>query len=318
VVTAGGVGRIVEAGAATSLAAPGASAGAKSASSGAGATAGSGTASADAVFPQASGVVGRLLVTPGQRVVAGQPLVVLADGGSTDIGVELARNELLAAQLEAAQQRSNGAGTTDLALGFLKVDAASKRLAIAQLAADRMTVRAPRAGTVTSVLTAVGAPADGTTPIMTVADLGALAVDVDVSEFDAAKVRVGQKATISVDALGGASYTGSVEVEALAGVDNGGVVTFPVRLTMSPGATGVKPGMSASVRIVVDERRGVTVLPLEAVANAGTRATVAMVGAQGRVTSRAVALGVADNKFVEVRRGLRPGDRVQLRAAKGA
>ena len=316
VVTAGGVGRIVEARAATSVAAP--AAGAKSGGSATGATVSGNIGSADAVFPQAGGLVDQILVKPGQQVVAGQPLVVLADGGSTAMGVDLARNELLAAQLEAAQQRSNGASPSDLALGLLKVDSAAKRVAAAQLAVDRMTVRTPRGGTVTSVLTAVGVPADGSTPIMAVADLGALAVNLDVSEFDAAKVRVGQKATISVDALGGASYTGSVEVEALAGVDNGGVVTFPVRLKLDSGATGVKPGMSASVRIVVDERHGVTVLPLEAVSNRGADATVAVVGAHGRVTSRAIKLGVADNKSVEVRHGLRLGERVQLRAAKGA
>jgi len=315
VVTAGGVGRIVEARAATSVAAP--AAGAKSGGSATGATASGNTASADAVFPQAGGLVDQILVKPGQQVVAGQPLVVLADGGSTAMGVDQARNELLTAQLEAAQQRSNDGSPIGIALGLLKVDAAGKRLAVAQLSADRMTVHAPRGGTVTSVLTTVGAPADASTPIMTVADLGALAVNLDVSEFDAAKVRAGQKATISVDALGGASYAGSVEVEALAGVDNGGVVTFPVRLKMEPGGPGVKPGMSASVRIVVEERRGVTVLPLEAVSNRGSGATVSVVGARGRVTTRAIKLGVADNKSVEVKDGLRLGQRVQLRAAKG-
>lgn len=315
VVTAGGVGRIVGAGAATSVAAPGAGASARGASSGAAASVN--TAPGDAVFPQASGLVDQVLVAPGQRVVSGQPLVVLADGGSTAIGVDLARNELLAAQLEGAQQRTSGASTTDIALGLLKVDAASKRLAVAQLAVDRMTVRTPRDGTVTSVLTGVGVPADGSTPVMTVADLGVLAVNLDVSEFDAAKVQVGQKATISVDALGGASFGGSVEVEALAGVDSGGVVTFPVRLAMDAGATGVKTGMSASVRIVVDERRGVTVLPLEAVSHRGATSTVAVVGARGRVTSRPVVLGVADNKFVEVRHGVRLGQRVRLGAAHG-
>jgi RND family efflux transporter MFP subunit len=318
VVTAGGVGRIVEARAASSVAAPAASAGATGAKGSAGATTGgSSTASADAVFPQASGLVDQLLVAPGQHVVAGQPLVVLADGGSTAMGIELARNELLAAQLEAAQQRSNDGSPTTVALGILRVDAAAKRLAAAQLAADRMTVRTPREGTVTAVLTTVGAPADASTPVMTIADLGALAVNLDVSEFDAAKVRVGQKATISVDALGGASYAGSVAVEALAGVDNGGVVTFPVRIKMEPGGPGVKPGMSASVRIIVEERRGVTVLPLEAVSSRGAAATVSVVDAHGRVTSRAVALGVADNKLVEVKDGLRLGQRVQLKAAKG-
>jgi len=316
VVSAGGVGRIVSGGGVSSIATAGAAA--KAGSSATGSGSGAGSIPADAVFPQASGLLAQLLVTPGQHVVTGQPLAFLSDGGSSALAVDLSRNELLAAQLEAAQLRDSGGSPIELALARLKVDAAQHRLALDQLALDRLTVRTPRAGTVTAVLAAPGTPADGTTPVATIADLEHLAVTLDVSEFDAAKVHVGQTATVSVDALGGASFPGRVETEALAGVDNGGVVTFPVWLRLSGDANGVKPGMSVSVRIVVEQRRNVMLVPLEAVSHRGSHDTVTTVGAKGRAASRVVSLGIADNKHVEVRRGLRVGESVKLPAAKGA
>jgi hypothetical protein len=161
------------------------------------------------------------------------------------------------------------------------------------------------------VLAAVGAPADPTTPIATVADLGHLAVTVDLSEFDVARVHRGQLAILSVDALGGRKLSGRVEFVALTGVDNGGVVTFPARVTLNrPGL--VKPGMNVSVRIVVAERRNVVRVPLEAVV--GRTVTIAQGGAQRSVRVR---LGLADNKQVEILSGLRPGERVVIAAQGG-
>ncbi len=93
----------------------------------------------------------------------------------------------------------------------------------------------------TAVLASPGASVDAVTPVVTLADLAHLAVRVDLSEFDAARVRAGLPAIVSVDALGGRSLAGRVVFEALAGVDNGGVVTFPARVEM-PKAAGVKPG----------------------------------------------------------------------------
>jgi multidrug efflux pump subunit AcrA (membrane-fusion protein) len=62
------------------------------------------------------------------------------------------------------------------------------------------------------------------------------------------------------------------------------------------------------VRIVVRQRLGVVRIPLEAV----TDGTVTVVDDAGRAGVRHVTLGLADNKQVEVRAGLRPGERVAL------
>ena len=217
-----------------------------------------------------------------------------------------------AADLQTLQRRGSPAGVNDIAIARLKVQAADARLSAAQLQAGRLTVRVPAEGTVTALLAVVGAPADPSTPIATVADLRHLAVAVDLSEFDIAKVRLRQSAVIAVDALGGKELPGRVVFVALTGTDSGGVVTFPVRVELAR-AIAVKPGMNVSVRIVVAERRNVVRVPLEAVAGQ----TVTVIGRDGKKKLRRVTIGLADNKQVEIRSGLRPGEHVALAANGG-
>jgi HlyD family secretion protein len=145
-----------------------------------------------------------------------------------------------------------------------------------------------------------------------VANLHHLEVSVDLSEFDAARVRRGQPASVAVDALGGKRLPGKVLFEALTGVDNGGVVTFPIRSGLSR-IGGVKPGMNASVRIIVARRRNVITVPLEAV-SAGSITVRAPSGTQAK---RHVVLGLASNKAVEIKRGLRAGETVVIAGGGG-
>src|SRR5262249_31048751 len=132
-------------------------------------------------------------------------------------------------------------------------------------------------------------------------------------EFDAARIHTGMRAVVSVDALGGKRFPARVEFEALAGVDNGGVVTFPVRVRLHH-APGIKPGMNVSGRIVVEHRTNALRVPVEAVVRDGRTGNVTIVDASGH-RQRSVRLGLSDNKYVEVRSGLRAGERLLLAGA---
>lgn len=253
---------------------------------------------------------GRLAVTLAEQKLAQarRPSPTLRDAARVELTKALA-------DLDALSRRGGPAGPVDLALVRLKLRSAEARVAAARAQVGRLVVAAPLGGTVTALLSVPGAPADPTTAIAVIADLAHLAVDVDLSEFDIAQVRRGQAAAVSVDALGGRRYPGTVVFEALTGVQNGGVVTFPVRIGLTRVAE-VKPGMNASVRIVVAKRLGVVHVPLEAVAQDGEDSTVTVVDAAGKQSVRIVVLGLADNKIVEIRSGLEAGERVLLQAGE--
>jgi multidrug efflux pump subunit AcrA (membrane-fusion protein) len=138
IVTVGGVGRIVQArgvaqvvvptavggGAATSGSAAGGSAAAGGAAP---STGNSGSAPADAVFAHASGHLSKLLVTPGQRVSAGQVVALIDDAGSSLAAVKQAQNDLATARVELQQKRTSDplkgfpASPAELAAGRLAV-----------------------------------------------------------------------------------------------------------------------------------------------------------------------------------------------------
>ncbi len=229
---------------------------------------------------------------------------------AASVGLDNAR----AASVALAQ----GAPGPLLAQDRSKIEVARALLVAARSALEQSVVRAPSGGTLTGVFAAQGSPVDVATPIVAMADLTHLAVSLDLSEFDAARVRPGLSAEISVDALGGKRYPGRVVFEAISGVDNGGVVTFPVRVALSRVA-GVRIGMNVSARIIVARRRDVVTVPLEAVSrDIRGQAVVSVVDKTGRTSSRVVSLGLANNKDVEVTRGLRAGERVELQQSQVA
>jgi RND family efflux transporter MFP subunit len=222
------------------------------------------------------------------------------------------------ADLVALQARGGPASASDVALARLKYRAAAARLASARLDQRNLTVRAPAAGTVTSVLTVSGAPVDGTTPVASVSNLNQLAVRVDLSEFDIARVKPGLKARVSVDALGGEAFPGVVRYAALTGTDKDGVVTFPVIVSMK-GVQGPRPGMNVSVRIIVAQAKDVVQVPIDAVSQDDEdNATVAVIGSDGKASTRKVKLGLANNKSVEVVSGLHAGERVAVQTSSAA
>jgi HlyD family secretion protein len=232
--------------------------------------------------------------------------------------VATARSDVFKAEADMALLGTRGAPASalDIALARLKVVAARLRLGTARAATPLLTVRAPSAGTVTALLTAPGAPVDPLTPVAEVADLQHLEVTVDLSEFDVARVNPGQKAAVSVDALGGKRFRGRVVFAALTGTNSSGVVTFPVRVAIAE-APGLRPGMNVSVRIIVAKRQNVVQIPLEAVSrNEEDQPSVNVVNAAGDESPRAVQLGLASNKNVEIVKGLRPGDHVALPQAE--
>jgi HlyD family secretion protein len=124
-------------------------------------------------------------------------------------------------------------------------------------------------------------------------------------------VRRGLKADVRVDALGGESYAGRVLYASETGVESNGIVNFPVQVALEETAK-LKPGMNVSVIITVAKKSNVVQVPLEAVNEDGEEPTVTVLDSAGEATLRTVQLGLANNKNVEILKGLREGERVEL------
>ncbi|MDY7228123.1 efflux RND transporter periplasmic adaptor subunit [Hyalangium rubrum] len=106
--------------------------------------------------------------------------------------------------------------------------------------------------------------------VMIIAALSAMEVKIEVGEHEVVHLKPGQPSEVTLDALEGESYTGSVvEIAQKATIKNPGteaeVTTFPVTVALDSRPPGVLPGMSAEVRIAAETHNDALLVPIQAV-----------------------------------------------------
>jgi HlyD family secretion protein len=265
------------------------------------------------------------------------------DGAALDYAeLNLARQTTLLARGVAAQDAVDAARSAQRqARAQRELDLAVVRQREAALAAARVNlgytdIVSPVDGTVVTRNVTLGqtVAASFQTPtlFLIATDLTRMQVDTNVSESDIGEVTTGDAASFDVEAYPGRSFGGRVlQVrQAPQAVQN--VVTYDVVVGVDNPALALKPGMTATVAIVVAERRDVLRVPDQALRYAPAGAPEAVAGdGRGRVwvlrdgTPQALALrtGLDDDSYTEVVGGaLRAGDRVivgeQREAPRGA
>lgn len=146
-----------------------------------------------------------------------------------------------------------------------EVSAAQSRVAAAEATLNLAKLTAPFNGTVTQASLVVGDQVAPGSIGFRIDDLSSLLVDVQVSEVDINSVAVGQKATLSFDAILGTTYNGVVVEVGQAGDTIQGVVSFTVTVELTDADEQVKPGMTAAVNVVVEEVQDTLLVPNRAV-----------------------------------------------------
>ncbi|MCQ2137182.1 MAG: efflux RND transporter periplasmic adaptor subunit [Bacteroidales bacterium] len=226
-------------------------------------------------------------------------------------------------ELEAARADSAMAQDALDAAGYA-VQRAEAALREAEDNLSRTTVHAPMPGTISALYVRKGERIVGTsqmagTLLMKVADLSRMEVIADISETDVVKLHVGDSATIRIDAIRDAEFRGKV-VEIANSAKNiagtfGQVANFEVRIAMlsipSPrDGMKVRPGMTASVTIHTDLRRGILSVPVQCVFARDSKQKVWTVDKDGRAQSATIKTGIQDFDRIEVLSGLAEGQRV--------
>lgn len=192
------------------------------------------------------------------------------------------------------------------------VSALEARIAAAQSTLDMAEIKAPFAGTVTD---SSGKPGDQVNPGKTsfrIDDLSHLLVDMNVSEVDINRIKVGQTVSMTFDAIQGKAYSGVVTVVDPVGTAIQGVVEFPVTIEITNPDADVKPGMTAAVNIVVNMLNNVLIVPNRAVRVVGGQRVVYILQ-DGKLATAKLTLGASSDTSSEVTAGdLKPGDEIVL------
>jgi Cu(I)/Ag(I) efflux system membrane fusion protein len=145
------------------------------------------------------------------------------------------------------------------------------------------------------------------TILYTVADLSTVWVMADVFEYEAANVRVGAPATLTLNYLPGKAFHGRVSY-ILPQVDST-TRTLKVRIQFDNPGYVLKPDMYGEVELRLPGRRMLTV-PQEAVLNSGTRQVVFLEHGNGYFEPREVRIGEQSDGRVEILGGLTAGERI--------
>jgi hypothetical protein len=162
-------------------------------------------------------------------------------------------------------------------------------------------------------LPAVGAPVSAGQKLLFVFDLNRFRVKADVWEMWIARVRLGQRATVRVDAFHGRLLHGQAQAIAETGVwGPGKVKVYPVTVALDVDTPGLRPGMSGEVTFLGESRQNVLRLPVESVFGGAQlgRIRFCLVKTASGFEERQVALGFEGNQFVEVAAGVREGEPV--------
>jgi len=265
---------------------------------------------------------GRLVeldVKPGDKVTNGQVLAKLDDRAAQD---EVAKT---AAALDDANVRlsHDGRWSESLTADRLGVATASADLHAAQRALDDTTLVAPADALVASVsnrpgeLVGAGAPTAANealgpaTPgggFIALSDVSSLPVRAAFSEADSARIKEGQSAQVTFDALAGRTVDGRVSSVLTTPTVVNNVVTYPVTVVF-PLFDGARPGMTANVTVSVDKRESVLVVPNAAIATVGEFTEVVVVKGDSQAY-RPIKIGLQGDAMTEVVSGLAPGERI--------
>lgn len=142
-------------------------------------------------------------------------------------------------------------------------------------------------------------------------------VDIDMTEIDIPKIKVGQKATITFDALPGKTFTGVVTSIDTTGAVSSGVTTFPVILTLDTAALEIYVNMSATANIITDIKNDVIIVPTAAVQNQNNQDYVRVLK-DGAVQDVPVEVGIASDTEIEIISGVSQGDQVITAVSNGS
>ncbi len=192
------------------------------------------------------------------------------------------------------------------------VAAAEARIAAAQSALELAWIDAPFTGTVTLADSKPGDTAQVGLPVFRVDDLSSLLVDVDISEVDINRVKIGQPVYLTFDAILASEYTGEVIEVSPVGNSSAGLVNFKVTIKLNDADENVRPGMTAAVNVVVSELENALLVPNRAVRVInGERVIYTLTNGELKMVT--IVLGASSDLYSEVISGdLQAGDMVVL------
>jgi HlyD family secretion protein len=294
------------------------------------------------VDPTINGTVTNLVVSVGDKVKKGQLLFNIVND---QLGVSLdqarasytqAQGSLVSAKAnkdqaeatyKADKKSSSTASHEQKEADKKKIDAAEISVTVAEQSlsassasldfalqqANKRNVMSPINGTVNAVNIKngdnLGASSSNHVAPIIVGDLNTLKAQVQVNEVDIPNVQMGQKATLTFDALPNFTAIGKVEKMDSLGTTTQGVVTYNITIALDSLDQRIKPDMSVTAEIITQVKQDVVIIPLSAVKTQNGSSYVQVLNGQ-TPDQVPVNVGISNTNSAEITSGIRAGDNV--------
>ncbi|HEX8616378.1 MAG TPA: efflux RND transporter periplasmic adaptor subunit [Thermoanaerobaculia bacterium] len=214
-----------------------------------------------------------------------------------------------------------------------RIQQARANVAAARDTLSKTTMTAPMAGIITALpveegeVAVIGTMNNPGTKLLTIADMSVVEAVMEVDETDVPNVKVGQRATVTVDAYPNKTFDGVVTEVGSSPMTasrsaTAEAVNFEVKIQLTNPPPGVRPGFSASADIITGSRSKSLAIPIQAlvVREKPTAAKTAGVKAQeeegvylhkdGKVQFVPVVTGLVGDSNIEIVGGLTEGQQI--------
>lgn len=242
--------------------------------------------------------------------------------------LDLSAAEATVAQKQAAlDDLKNGADELDLKAQEISVEQKANSLADAQDTLSKCTVRAPFDGVVAKADYFKTANSVSSGSVVATIITKQNVAKISLNEVDVSKVKVGQKAVLTFDAIEDLEISGEViDVDTLATVSQN-VVTYTAVILLDTQDERVRSGMSTSATIITEVKQDILLIPSSAIqaADDGSSYVEAFSGTLPDDTTgegitsatmpsqKTIEIGISDDTSTEIISGLSEGDKIVLK-----
>lgn len=181
-------------------------------------------------------------------------------------------------------------------------------------------IYAPFDGLIAATEAKKGLEASSGTVLFTIISSQQLA-EMTLNEIDIAKIKIGQKANLTFDAIPDLTISGTIVDIDTIGTISQGVASYGIKISFDVQDNRIKSGMSVSATIIIDLKQNVITVPSSAIKTQGNTSYVEVMSDNSTTPMRQiVTTGLFNDTMTEITNGLKEGDKVvtQTIASGGA
>lgn len=149
---------------------------------------------------------------------------------------------------------------------------------------------------------------------ITIANIDNITVESSVLEDDINIIKLNQPVEVNFNALQDETFTGAVTlISSNPIIDQSGIVTYKVYITIEKGNENIKLGMTAGLSFIIEQVKNVVIAPNEAIKRIDGASSVEILNSDGTSNFKKIETGLTDGINVEIKTGLKVGDKILIR-----